>query len=149
MNTQLKPSEPAAIWLTVEEAAKSLRMLGVSEHLDVCEVPLAMVDFWPQISSNRIIITDERRFHYLARHPEMLELELALLLTLGDPDLIQSSSNDDRIAYLHRLIDRRYFLRAALLISTQQGLHNSLLSAWKIRAHRVEARHDVVIWSRR
>jgi len=75
-----------------------------------------------------MVVTRNRRTHYLDRHPEIIADEPMLLDTLLDPDEVHRNVTDSDIAILYRRIDCKHFLRAPIWISDRNDRQNSLLS---------------------
>ena len=115
-----------------------LRILGSNDVLPIGELPFATLESWPNRSTNLAVIIGNRRSHYLASHPELEGLEASLLLTLLDPDEVHSNRNDEMMAIVYRVHDPNFFLRIALLISEDESLQLSVISARLARRKEVE-----------
>lgn len=117
-----------------------LTQLRLLEHLDVLlvgAIPPGALDFWRDHVTTEMIITGERRRHYLERHPEIFRDELILLLALIDPHEIHSNAVDERMAIIYRRIDASYYLRIPVWISNRQDRQNSVLSVRRARPDEV------------
>jgi hypothetical protein len=83
---------------------------------------------WSDSVTDKVILTGERRAHYLARHPEMEEYERHLPDTLFDPDEIHKNARDPRIGIWFRHLEMDRYLRAVVWISDKEDLRNSVHS---------------------
>jgi hypothetical protein len=102
----------------------------------VGELPNAALAAWPEAVTRRVVVTGERRVHYLERHPEVAGDEGVLGQLIVDPDEIHRYKGDPRVANLYRRIDGDRWWMAGVLISARGGLQNSILSFR--RANRLE-----------
>jgi hypothetical protein len=67
------------------------------QHLDqgvlrIGTIPDHALGYWTHRHTNQVILTAERRRHYLERHPEVASFERDLLLTLIDPCIGMSAT---------------------------------------------------------
>jgi len=127
-----------------------MKSLDGSDFIEIGLVPLAIARLWPDLTSHRIIVTGERRQHYLQRHPLTERYEQELVRTVRFPDEIFRNRADAQVAILFRRIDDRYRMRVALLVSRLPGLDCSVLSAWPTRPkdYERERRSGRLIWRR-
>lgn len=83
---------------------------------------------WPEAVTNQVVLTGERRAHYLARHPEMSLYERELLSVLFEPDEIHRNAQDPHIGIWYRKTRNGRYLRAVVWVSDREGLQNSVHS---------------------
>ena len=93
---------------------------------------------WPTSVTDQVVLTGERRAHYLERHAEMTALEGELLATLFEPDEVHRNRYDPRMAIFYRRFDPEHYLRIALWVSDDSTKQNSLFSFRKARNVEVE-----------
>ena len=93
---------------------------------------------WPTSITSRIVLTGERRAHYLARHADMAAFESELMGVLFDPDEVHRNRYDANMAIFYRRIDQEHFLRVAIWVSDDQTKQNSVFSFRKARIGEVE-----------
>lgn len=93
---------------------------------------------WPIRTTDEVVVTRNRRTHYLERHPEMIVDEPMLLVTLLDPDEVHRNATDVDMAILYRRVDREHFLRAPVWMSDRIDRQNSLLSLRRAGVKEVE-----------
>lgn len=105
-----------------------LRSLHRLEILSIGNITFGALSYWNDHVTTEMIITGERRHHYLERHPEMLEDESLLVVALTAPSEIHRNTLDERIAIIYQPIDDRYFLRIPIWVSNRSGMINSVLS---------------------
>ena len=98
-----------------------------------------------------VVLTGERRKHYLADHPEMPSHEDKLHDGVLLPDEVQRNRKDPRTAIFYKRLNDEYFLRAAVVLQPKAGeLKHSIFSFRLAKQKEVEgARHaGRTIWSR-
>jgi SPP1 gp7 family putative phage head morphogenesis protein len=83
---------------------------------------------WPTRTTDTVVLTGERRAHYLARHLDVIEFEGDLLRTLFEPDEIHRDVRDDQIGIWYRRLPDGRYLRATVWISERDDLRNSVHS---------------------
>jgi len=127
-----------------------IRNLKGHDFIEIGQIPTPIERLWPEVSSQRIIVTGERRRHYLERHPLTERYELDLVRAVRFPDEIFRNRMDAQVAILYRRIDDRYRMRVALLVSQLAGLDCSVLSAWPTRPkdYERERRSGRLLWRR-
>jgi Barnase-EndoU-ColicinE5/D-RelE like nuclease len=127
-----------------------MRGLAGNDCLQIGQIPAPIEHLWPDVASHRIIVTGERRRHYLDRHPLTEQYELDLVRAVRFPDEIFRNRMDAQVAILYRRIDDRYRMRVALLVSQLAGLDCSVLSAWPTRPKDYERdrRSGRLLWRR-
>jgi hypothetical protein len=123
------------VWPAERALLQRLRSLRGDEVLIVGVIPAAALEAWPDRVTDHVVITAERRRHYLQEHPEVEELELLLLHTLFDPEEVHLYDPDKAVANLYRSIDTRNDLMVSVWISHESDKQNSLHSA-RIQHHR-------------
>lgn len=123
--------------MTHDEQAllQKLRALAGNQILEIGEIPSAALSAWPARVTNRVIITAERRQHYLFRHPEVVELEALIVTTLLDPVEVHRFAPDKAVANLYRPVNDRNDLMVSVWISHDPDKQNSVHSA-RIQHHR-------------
>lgn len=94
---------------------------------------------WTRTTTLEVILTRERRAHYLARHPEILGDEPVLLSALTDPLEVHRNRLDERIAIFYRDVGGGFYLRVPVWISDRTDRQNSVLSLRRARSKEVEA----------
>lgn len=95
-------------------------------------------EHWPVRTTDEMVVTRNRRAHYLERHPEVIDDEPILLRTLLDPDEVHRNAIGLDMAILYRRIDDEHYLRAPVWISHRADRQNSLLSLRRARLIEVE-----------
>ena len=63
-----------------------MRNLEGNDFVEIGQLSTPIVRLWPEVTSHRIIVTGERRRHYLERHPLTEQYELELVRTVRFPD---------------------------------------------------------------
>jgi len=109
--------------------------LEIAEVLDLGPSPDCIRQGWPQIVSQRIVLTGERYGHILKNHPEMRGFERAIVMAALDPDCVHRNNRDAQIAVLYRAWQEGLQIRIALWISNDARFHNSIHSARFARMH--------------
>jgi len=88
--------------------------------------------------TDQVVVTGERRQHYLARHPDVQPYETELARLINDPDEIQRNKTDAQMLILYRRLDAERFLRAAVWVSRRADKQNSVHSLRLAKASEVE-----------
>lgn len=116
----------------------------------VGELPHGRLDHWPQHVTQQVVITRERRQHYLDRHPETVDDEFLMIQTLLDPPEIHVNKQDRQVAIIYAPMDGDRFLRIPVWISDRNDRQNSVLSLRRARPREVEAgrRAGRQVWMR-
>lgn len=83
---------------------------------------------WLDRETDDIVVTRERRQHYLERHPEMEVYEWQLIKALLDPSEIHANTNDSRMAIIYDPINEMIYLRVSVWISDRADRQNSVLN---------------------
>lgn len=120
------------------ELTERLGSLGPREVLVVGEFPAGALSAWPEAITRTVVVTGERRAHYLERHPEMAEFEAVLGDLLGDPDEVHRYRGRKQVANVYRRIDNDYYWMVGVAVATVEGLRNSVLSFRRARRKEVE-----------
>jgi hypothetical protein len=99
-----------------------------------------------------VVLTGERRRHYLTDHPEMAQHEDELRRVILNPDKVHRNRKDLHTAIFYRRLDDDYFLRVAVVLQPKAGeLKHSVFSFRLAKQKEVEdgRRAGRVIWSRK
>lgn len=125
----IRVREDTVEWHVQGEAGSWFQQLVEPKQIVVIG-PLSGIlrDFWPNAVAEQVILTGERRLHYLERHPEIRAYEDRLVQVAMQPDEIHRNSCDPTIAILYRRVARQLWLRLALWVSDTIGLQNSIHS---------------------
>lgn len=109
------------------------------------------LSFWPNHGTSEVIITRERRKHYLLRHSEVEGHELLLIRSLLDPSEIHFNKSDRQMAIIYQQMDDEHFLRVPLWISDRIDRQNSVLSVRIAKSEEVRAgrKSGRVAWVKR
>ncbi|HVC33222.1 MAG TPA: hypothetical protein VNL16_06905 [Chloroflexota bacterium] len=96
-----------------------------------------------------IVVTGKQRQHYIARHPEMAELERHLQETVLDPECVHGNRSDHSVAIFYRRLSDRQFLRVAVLMQATPGLRKHSVMSYRLAAVReVEKNVERCRWKR-
>jgi hypothetical protein len=117
---------------------KELRNNSGPEIIRIGLLSDEVLAFWPERTTREVIITRERRSHYLARHPEVQRDEPLLLSALIDPLEVHRNRLDERIAIFYGELDDAFYLRVPVWISDRTDRQNSVLSLRRARTREVE-----------
>jgi hypothetical protein len=109
------------------------------EIVRVGSIPMEILRHWSSLTTLEVVITRERRTHYLARHPEILRDEPLLLDALMDPLEVHRNRLDERIAILYKEVDDGFYLRVPVWISDRTDRQNSVLSLRRARSRDVDS----------
>jgi hypothetical protein len=83
---------------------------------------------WTESVTSQVVLTGERRAHYLERHAEMRGLERELLATIFEPDEIHRNKRDSQIGIWYRRLNSSQYTRVVIWVSDKPGLQNSIHS---------------------
>lgn len=119
--------EEAKKWRRRAVFADRARALGKSDVATIGAVPRSVSQYWMPVSE-QVVLTGERRTHYLKKHPEMVSYEGMLLDVCQNPVEVHRDVRDARMAILYRALDGDRFLRVALWTTNIPGLQNSVHS---------------------
>jgi hypothetical protein len=117
---------------------RQLRELGQRNVLLIGRLPVDCISSWPNLVTDEVVVTGERRSHYLLRHPGIAIDERRLPRTILDPDCVHANANDPRIAILYQAIDGDHYLRVPIWLSDRNDRQNSVLSLRRARRKEVE-----------
>jgi hypothetical protein len=134
----------------IDEIVRRFESLGIDDVMEVGALPAAIRRHWPTIRSDLLVITGERKAHFLQGHEDMQELSRELLQTLLDPDEIHRNKNDPETAIFWRSITGGYYLRVVVSLAHIEGIRNSAITAWRSRSQdfRRESRQGRKVWER-
>jgi hypothetical protein len=110
-----------------------------SEIIRIGLLPIEILALWSETRTLEVIVTRERRQHYLERHPEVLRDEPLLLKTVAAPSEVHRNKLDEQIAIFYTEIGDGFYLRVPVWISDRVDRQNSVLSLRRARAREVEA----------
>ena len=102
-------------------------------------VPPEILAHWSNTTTLELIITRERRSHYLARHPEVLNDEPLMLDALMVPFEVHRNRLDERIAIFYRELEDGFYPRVPVWVSDRVDRQNSVLSLRRARAREIES----------
>ena len=122
----------------LDDLLKQLRSMDEFQILRVGTISSVAIAYWDVRVTDEVIITGERRRHYLTRHPEILNDESTLLRALVDPPEIHTNALDQRIAIIYQEINEQYALRIPVWISDREDRQNSVLSVRRAKLLEIE-----------
>ena len=99
-----------------------------------------------------VVLTGERRRHYLTDHPDIAPYEQMLARVVLNPDQVHRNRKDPRTAIFYKRMDEEHYLRAAIVLQLQAGeLKHSVFSFRLAKNKEVEdgRRGGRVIWSKK
>ena len=117
--------------------ASQVRDLGASGVLAIGLIQPAIISAWKGAVTRRVVLTGERRRHYLQRHPGIREYETSLRAVVLYPDEVHRNKKDPEMAIMYKQLDAEAFLRVALWVSDTTGLENSVHSFRRAHAREV------------
>lgn len=106
--------------------------------LPLGQIGSAIMQFKPQAITDQIVLTGERRQHYLTNHPDVADVEASLGRLVLDPDEVHRNKTSSEMLVFYRRHGDSY-LRAAVWISQDATKQNSVHSFRWARAGEVEA----------
>jgi hypothetical protein len=124
------------------DCARVLRELRDDLGPDVIPIgtiPAEILEYWPEAVTQKVIVTRERRRHYLDRHPEIVRDEPRLFAALAHPSEVHRNKLDARIAIVYFRIDSDFYLRIPIWVSDRIDRQNSVLSLRRARVREVES----------
>ena len=121
---------------------------GGPDVILIGRLPAHYLVHWSRRATDDIVITRDRRDHYLTNHPEMETFERDLVRTLLDPDAVFALSDDAYTAAVCARQDARHDVVAIIRISTTRPLQNSVITARRQRqARRGKPSHrNQLVW---
>ncbi len=100
----------------------------------------------------QVILTGERRKHYLTDHPEVAQHESKLRDIVLNPDEIHRNRKEPHTAIFYKRLDENYFLRVAIVLQAKAGeLKHSVFSFRLAKRKEVEGGRSTgrIIWSKK
>ncbi len=93
-----------------------------------------------QIEGNRtVILTLERRLHYLQRHPEMAKWESIFPNVINNPDEVHKNRRNSQIFNFYKRISEKHYLRLTVVIQEKPGkFKHSIITARLARIKEVQ-----------
>ena len=83
-----------------------------------------------QIEGNRsVILTLERRLHYLQRHPEMAKRESIFPNVINNPDEVHKNRRNSQIFNFYKRISEKHYLRLTVVIEKPGKFKHSIITA--------------------
>lgn len=133
-----------------ENVADRLRRLGPKDIVIVGQVLDEALAAWPEATGRFVVVTGERRIHYLERHQDVADDEDAIVDLIRDPSEIRRYERDPDVANLYRRIDDAHSWMVAVLIAKESPLLNSVLSFRRARRRAVERgkKRGLVVWKK-
>ncbi len=114
-------------------------------------MPSVCLVHWSMRSTDEVVITRERRIHYLSNHPEMHQLEYHLVGSFVDPDEIHINKSDSNVATAYARLVETQWLRIAIIVLQNIDLKNSVVSCRLARPKEIlEGRKaNRLVWPKR
>lgn len=128
-----------------------IQALGEGDVQIIGDLPEEIVAIWTkQVEGNRpIVLTGNRRIHYLEQHPDVAEWESQLPACVLDPDEIHRNRSDWQMAIFYKQLNNRHFLRVAVLMQESPGrLKHSVISARRARIEDVLDGRCRLVWAK-
>ena len=134
----------------VHESLWRLRTLRFDEVLYIGDLPSLSLTNWPNRITDRVVITAERRRHYLERHPDVEPCEDVPIEAVRDPDEIHRYVRDITIANVYRQIDEQHDIVASIQITHAVGMMNSVMTARISRKRDRDSarRRGLLLWNK-
>ncbi len=115
-----------------DRIARQIVSLGERQVLSLGDIPADITRHWASSTGNQeVVLTGNRRIHYLQRHPEMAEYESLLSDVVLRPSEVHKNRYDDAMAiFYYRLRDLEgHYLRATVLMQKEASrLRHSIIS---------------------
>jgi len=136
---------------TLDSILRQLHDPDGPEVIRIGNIPIGCLAYWSVRSTDEVLITRERRIHYLANHPEMHQIEYHLVSGIADPDEIHINKSDSNIAIVYARLRETHWLRIAIIVSQNLDLKNSVVSCRLARSKEVlEGRKaNRLVWAKR
>lgn len=97
-----------------------------------------------------VVITGERRLHYLGQHPEMLSLEHLLLDTLLSPGEVHRNKGDADIGIFYKQLGPDRYVRAVVRMQARGGRRKHSLMSYRIaRAEELQTGRLRLVWEKK
>jgi len=103
-------------WLMRARLVAQIEAMSPADVLVVGELRASMVTSWTVPTNRKVVLTGERRWHYLERHPEMRQFEALLRDVLLEPDAVCRNRTDEEVAIFYRRHDVEHYLRVVVLM---------------------------------
>jgi hypothetical protein len=125
-----------------------MQSMSDREVLFVGLIDRAICEFWPDSTTQRLVVIGERRSHIITSHPELTGYEESLLHALLDPEEVHRNKTDGRIALFYRELPNGFWMRLPVWISNRNDRDNSLLSARFAKSKEVDAGRKAgrIVW---
>lgn len=114
--------DEAEVWkqVVVGRKARWLRQLAQGEErVMVAFAPQDVAKTWGRDEA-AVLLSAERRAHYLKRHPEIVDYEGLLPRLIGNPDEVHRNKRDAGVAIFYTRVGPRY-LRAVIAMRPYGG----------------------------
>jgi len=100
--------------------------------------------------TRNVVLTGERRAHYLGRHKDIVPHEAELVRLLVDPYAVHLNKKDAQMTVWYRQIDDSHFLWAAVWVSDKNALQNSVHSIRLANVEEIEQgeKQGRLIWKK-
>ena len=117
---------------------RSIQELRPGDVLEIGAIDKGIVRLWTrEVARNRLVVlTGERRRHYLTEHPEMFDWEHLLIDALLDPDEVHRNRKDQRIAIFYKRVRPTRYLRVAVLMQEKRGAFKHSVMSCRFARHR-------------
>jgi hypothetical protein len=135
-----------------EELKAKLAALGRSDVLELADMPADVMALWnPKPgTSTRVIVTGERREHYLAGHPGVADdWEPLLAEVIADPDFVHRSPKQSNTYEFYKRIEPDNYLMAPVRVQHEPGWRkHSVMSLYKVKVSRAERDREYRDWEK-
>lgn len=103
----------------IERILRELRDPHGPQVIPIGRLPGEALGHWPDRATDDVVITRERRNHYLERHLDMLVLQARVVRTLPDPADVHSYRQGRQMTISHVPLNTRRLIRAPVLMTTR------------------------------
>ncbi len=97
-----------------DDALRQLRDPAGPAVVRVGRIPDDALAYWLDRVTDEVVITRERRRHYLDRHPEVEADEEVLIRSVLDPEEVHINRIDPRMTIIYCRIDDSYYALAGM-----------------------------------
>jgi hypothetical protein len=141
----------------INDVLGRLQSMGHAEVTVIGALPNVVSSLWAGLSTRTVVITGERREHYLLgrRHyftseVELEEFERQLILTVRDPDEIHRNETKPFTVILWRRVSPERHMRVVVALSGSEQLSNSVITAWRPspRKYRKARESNRLLWEK-
>jgi hypothetical protein len=111
----------------------------------------SIVHVWTQDPgvSRQVLLTERRRAHYLAIHPELAGRDSDIATAVLDPDEVHRNARDPSVAIFYRRIDASHLMRVVVITQTQPSpLRHSISTARLARNAEFQRGRPRRVWVR-